>query len=105
MNSHCRALAKDDLSYCERKSFFVVDVGIRGTNIAVSHDGIEAVVEYVEMIEADLIIHAKAEEKEIIIVEKMSGSNESRYLNGQEINLMLDEKYFHLFNKEGNRLN
>ena len=82
-----------------------IDVGIRGTNIMITHEGIAALIEYVEMIEADLIIHAKADNHEIIIVEKMSGTNESKYLKGQEIRLVIDPKYYHLFCKNGDRLN
>ncbi len=82
-----------------------LDAGIRGTNLAVSDLGVDAIIEYTEMIEADLIVHAKAEEKEIILVEKMNGSNEMKYMRGQPIRIAFDPKYFHLFNQNGERIN
>ncbi|MBR4462009.1 MAG: ABC transporter ATP-binding protein [Erysipelotrichaceae bacterium] len=82
----------------------MLDLGIRGTNLAVANDGVDAIIEYTEMIETDLILHAKAEEKEIILVEKMDGNNEMKYMRGQEIRIALDPKYFHLFNKKGERI-
>ena len=82
----------------------VLDLGIRGTNIEIADRGVEAIIEYTEMIEADLIIHAIAEEKEVILIEKMNGNNEMKYMRGQPIRIAFDPKYFHLFNKEGNRI-
>ncbi len=82
----------------------VLDLGIRGTNIEIADRGVEAIIEYTEMIETDLIIHAIAEEKEVILIEKMNGNNEMKYMRGQPIRIAFDPKYFHLFNKEGNRI-
>ena len=81
-----------------------IDVGIRGTNVMITNEGIPAVIEFIEMIEADLIIHAKTEDQEVIAVEKMSSSSEIKYFNGQEIHLSFDQKHFHLFNKKGERI-
>ncbi|MBQ6559945.1 MAG: ABC transporter ATP-binding protein [Erysipelotrichaceae bacterium] len=81
-----------------------IDVGIRGTNLAIADKGVDAIIEYTEMIEADLIIHAKADDQEIIIVEKMDGNNEMKYMRGQEIRISFDPMYFHLFNKKGDRI-
>ena len=81
-----------------------IDVGIRGTNLAIADQGVDAVIEYTEMIEADLIIHAKADDQEIIIVEKMDGSNEMKYMRGQPIRISFDPAYFHLFNRQGERI-
>ncbi len=82
----------------------MLDLGIRGTNLEITDHGVEAVIEYTEMIEADLIIHAKIDETEVILVEKMNGSNEMKYLRGQTISIAFDPQYFHLFKKEGNRI-
>ena len=66
--------------------------------------GTDAAVEYVEMIEADLIIHAMLQDYKITIVEKMNDNQDLRYFKGQEIKLSFDEKRFHIFDSEGNRI-
>jgi ABC-type sugar transport system ATPase subunit len=82
----------------------MIDVGIRGVDIQITNSGTAAVIEYVEMIEADLIIHAEAEGKKITIVEKMNDNQELRYFKGQEVKLSFDQKHFHIFDKQGNRI-
>ena len=82
----------------------MIDVGIRGVDIQITNSGTAAVIEYVEMIEADLIIHAEAEGKKITIVEKMNDNQELRYFKGQEVKLSFDQRHFHLFDKQGNRI-
>lgn len=82
----------------------MVDVGIRGTNISIGKEGVSAKVVYTEMIESDLIIHLKAEEHEIVVVEKISNFDEVKYLPEQEVKITLDSEYFHVFDKEGNRV-
>ena len=81
-----------------------IAVGIRGVDIQISNKGTDAAVEYVEMIEADLIIHAMLQDYKITIVEKMNDNQDLRYFKGQEIKLSFDEKRFHFFDSEGNRL-
>lgn len=82
----------------------MVDVGIRGTNISIGREGVSAKVVYTEMIESDLIIHLKAEEYEMVAVEKISNFDEVKYLPEQEVKITLDSEYFHIFDKEGNRV-
>lgn len=82
----------------------MVDVGIRGTNISIGREGVSAKVVYTEMIESDLIIHLKAEEHEMVAVEKISNFDEVKYLPEQEVKITLDSEYFHIFDKEGNRV-
>lgn len=82
----------------------MVDVGIRGTNISIGKEGVSAKVVYTEMIESDLIIHLKAEEHEMVVVEKISNFDEVKYLPEQEVKITLDSEYFHVFDKEGNRV-
>lgn len=82
----------------------MVDVGIRGTNISIGREGVSAKVVYTEMIESDLIIHLKAEEHEMVAVEKISNFDEVKYLPEQEVKITLDSEYFHVFDKEGNRV-
>lgn len=81
-----------------------IAVGIRGVDIQISNKGTDAAVEYVEMIEADLIIHAMLQDYKITIVEKMNDNQDLRYFKGQEIKLSFDEKRFHFFDSEGNRI-
>ena len=82
----------------------MVDVGIRGTNISIGREGVSAKIVYTEMIESDLIIHLKAEEHEMVAVEKISNFDEVKYLPEQEVKITLDSEYFHVFDKEGNRV-
>ena len=80
-----------------------VTLAIRGTNITIEKEGIEAIIDYVETIEADLLIHAKINDTPIIIVEKADGK-EGRYMRGQTICLNFDERQFHFFDEEGERI-
>ena len=80
-----------------------VTLAIRGTNITIEKEGIEAIIDYVETIEADLLIHAKIYDTPIIIVEKADGK-EGRYMRGQTIYLNFDERQFHFFDEEGERI-
>ncbi|MBR0474561.1 MAG: ABC transporter ATP-binding protein [Erysipelotrichaceae bacterium] len=82
----------------------MVDVGIRGTNISIGREGVSAKIVYTEMIESDLIIHLKAAEHEMVAVEKISNFDEVKYLPEQEVKITLDSEYFHVFDKEGNRV-
>ena len=82
----------------------MVDVGIRGTNISIGREGVSAKVVFTEVIESDLIIHLKAEEHEMVAVEKISNFDEVKYLPEQEVKITLDSEYFHVFDKEGNRV-
>ena len=79
-------------------------LGIRGSSIEITKQGTEATVEYTEIVEADLIIHALIENKETVIVEKYRPDQPIPYLNGQMIHISFDEDSFHLFNKEGKRI-
>ena len=81
-----------------------VSVGIRGSNIHIADQGIEAIIEYVEPIEADLIIHAAIGDRKIVIVERMKKSYEGKYLRGQKVFLNFDEDRFHLFDEDGERI-
>lgn len=86
------------------RSNMMVDVGIRGTNISIGKEGVSAKVLFTEMIESDLIVHLMAEEHELVAVEKISNFDEAKYLPEQEVNITLDSEYFHVFDKEGNRV-
>lgn len=81
-----------------------IDVGIRGTNIHIGNEGINAQVEYVEMIEADLFVHLNVDGKKIIAVEKVSDRIGEKYLRGQDVHIRFDADRFHLFDKDGNRI-
>ena len=80
-----------------------VTMAIRGTNISIEKEGIEATVDHVEMIEADLLIHAKIGDVPVIVVEKADGK-EGRYLRGQKVCLEFDKEQFHFFDEEGERI-
>lgn len=81
-----------------------VDVGIRGVNIAIAKEGIPAIVEYVELIEADQIIHLICEDKKITVVEKMNSDQGFTYFKDQEVKIIPDIKTIHLFDLEGKRI-
>ena len=81
-----------------------ISIGIRGSNVHIDDHGVEAIVEYVEPIEADLIIHAAIDDKKIVIVERMKKNYENKYLRGQKVFLNFDEDRFHLFDEDGERL-
>ncbi|MBR0137095.1 MAG: ABC transporter ATP-binding protein [Erysipelotrichaceae bacterium] len=81
----------------------LADVGIRGVNIRIGHQGIEATVEYTEQIEADLLVHLKVNGKELIAVER-SSDEQMKYLRNQNVQIELDPEYFHFFDKNGKRL-
>lgn len=81
-----------------------IDVGIRGVNISIAKEGIPAVVDYVELIEADQIIHLTCEDKSITVVEKISNAEGFTYFKGQEVKILPDIKTIHLFNKDGKRI-
>ena len=81
-----------------------IDVGIRGVNIKIEKEGVEAVVEYTEIIEADLIIHLMIDDKKCIVVEKMNDSDSFRYVRGDKVKIRFDQESFHLFDEDGNRI-
>ncbi|MBQ6333905.1 MAG: ABC transporter ATP-binding protein [Erysipelotrichaceae bacterium] len=80
-----------------------VDVGIRSVNIEINKVGYPADVEYVENIEADDIIHLDIDGHKITVTKKADNGS-SQYLRGQKVKLHFDRAYFHIFNKEGERL-
>ena len=80
-----------------------MSVGLRPGDLKISDRGVKAVVEYVEMAEADLIIHLAVNEEKIIALEKMN-SELIPYLRGQEVFLSFEEEDLHLFDEEGNRI-
>ena len=81
-----------------------VTAGIRGSHLHIGEEGEKAVVEYTEMIEADLIIHASLNEEKIVITERAKGEEVMPYVRGQEINVKADGKYLYLFDEEGKRI-
>ncbi|MBQ1566716.1 MAG: ABC transporter ATP-binding protein [Erysipelotrichaceae bacterium] len=81
-----------------------IDVGIRGVNIVIGKEGVEAVIEYTEVIEADLIIHLMIDDEKCIAVEKMNDADSFRYVRGDKVRLRFDQDRFHLFDEEGNRI-
>ena len=81
-----------------------IDVGIRGVNIAIDKEGVEAVIEYTEVIEADLIVHLMIDDEKCIAVEKMNDADSFRYVRGDKVRLRFDQDRFHLFDEEGNRI-
>ena len=81
-----------------------MDAGIRGTNIAVSGQGVPAEVTYVEQIEADLYIHLLLGGEELIAVEKIISNDALRYYRGQKVFLTFDTDRIHLFDGAGNRI-
>ena len=82
----------------------MIDVGIRGVNITIEKEGVEAVVEYTEVIEADLIIHLLINDKKCIVVEKINDTDSFRFVKGDKVKIKFDQDRFHLFDKEGNRI-
>lgn len=86
------------------KDRHLIDVGIRGTNIYTDSHGVEAVVEYVEMIEADQIVHLVYNDQKITLVEKMNDTVTTGYLKGNIVRIRPDMEKLHLFDKEGNRI-
>ena len=82
----------------------MIDVGIRGVNITIEKEGVEAVVEYTEVIEADLIIHLLIDDKKCIVVEKINDTDSFRFVKGDKVKIKFDQDRFHLFDKEGNRI-
>ena len=81
-----------------------IDVGIRGTNISIGKTGVPAAVDYVELIEADQIVHLTCEGQEITVVEKVNDSQGISYFKGQEVKILPEIKKIHLFDQEGNRI-
>lgn len=81
-----------------------IDVGIRAVNISIEKEGIEATIEYTEIIEADLIIHLLIKDKKCTVVEKMNDNDSFRYVRGDKARLKFDQDRFHLFDEEGNRI-
>ncbi len=81
-----------------------IDVGIRAVNISIEKEGIEATIEYTEIIEADLIIHLLIDDKKCTVVEKMNSEDSFRYVRGDKVRLKFDQDRFHLFDEEGNRI-
>ena len=82
----------------------MIDVGIRGVNITIEKEGVEAVVEYTEVIEADLIIHLLIDDKKCIVVEKINDTDSFRFVKGDKVKIKFDQDRFHLFDKDGNRI-
>lgn len=81
-----------------------VDVGIRGVNISIAKEGLPAVIDYVELIEADQIIHLTCENKKITVVERINNTQGFNYFKDQEVKIVPDLNRIHLFDKEGNRI-
>ena len=106
-NSYCLFGHKYQLSAAQKKNLKKknrIDVGIRGVNIAIDKEGVEAVIEYTEVIEADLIIHLMIDDVKCIAVEKMNDADSFRYVKGDKVRLRFDQDRFHLFDEEGNRI-
>lgn len=82
----------------------LIDVGIRGTNIRIGKKGVEAEVEYVELIEADQIVHLKIDDQKLTVVEKMNDASGMTRLKGDKVMVEPDPDKIHLFDKEGNRI-
>ena len=81
-----------------------VTLGIRPANIMIAEEGEEASVEYVELIEADLIIHCEYNSQKLTILEKAKSDLFIPYERGQVIRIRMDKERFHLFDEEGNRI-
>ena len=81
-----------------------VTIGIRGSNIHIVSEGMQAEVEYAEVIEADLIVHVIIDDRLFVIAEKFKGDREIPYLRGQKVSVSFDEDAFHLFDEEGDRI-
>lgn len=80
-----------------------VTLAVRGTNISIEKEGVEAIIDYVEMIEADLLIHTRIDDVPVIVMEKADG-REGRYMRGQTVHLCFDKEHFHFFDEEGERI-
>ena len=81
-----------------------IDAGIRGTNISIGNEGVPATVDYVELIEADQIVHLTCKGQEITVVEKANDAQGINYFKGQEVKILPDIQKIHLFDQEGNRI-
>ncbi|MBQ1477891.1 MAG: ABC transporter ATP-binding protein [Erysipelotrichaceae bacterium] len=81
-----------------------VTLGIRPANIMITEEGEEASVEYVELIETDLIIHCEYKGQKLTILEKAKSNLFIPYERGQKIRIRMDKERFHLFDEEGNRI-
>ena len=81
-----------------------IDAGIRATNITIGKKGVPATVDYVELIEADQIVHLTCDGQEITVVEKAGDAQGISYLKGQDVKIYPDLEKIHLFDQEGNRI-
>jgi multiple sugar transport system ATP-binding protein len=82
----------------------IIDLGIRGTNVRIAEKGIEACIDYVEMIEADLHVHVSVGDQKLLIIEKAKEATEAKYMRGQKVCIEMDPEHFHLFDEEGRRI-
>ncbi len=81
-----------------------VDVGIRGYDISIASEGYPAKIEYCEPVESELLIHIKADDKSIIVVEKADEAGNIRYFRDQDVFLKADTERLHIFDQDGDRV-
>ena len=106
-NSYVLFGNKYQLSPAQKKNLKKKDriqVGIRGVNISIEKEGVEAKIEYTEVIEADLIIHLDIDGEKCVVVEKADDADSFHYVKGDKVRLRFDQDRFHLFDEEGNRI-
>lgn len=81
-----------------------VSIGIRPINIVRSNNGVDAVVDYSEQIESDVVIHVQCDGKEICLVEKANKDLSNLLSPGLNIKIDFQEDMAHIFDKDGNRV-
>lgn len=82
-----------------------VDVGIRPTNIRLSQNGTQAIVEYTETIGADLVVHLRTEEEELCATEKIVSEDVIKYNPGDYVDIHFDIENIFLFNTNQELIN
>jgi multiple sugar transport system ATP-binding protein len=81
-----------------------VTLGVRPVHVTPSNEGIDAVVDYVDTVEAELHIHASV--GKIKFVSIIPATSASTYMRGENIKLSIDANKIHLFDPEtGERIN
>lgn len=82
-----------------------VDVGIRPTNIRLLRNGTQALVDYTEVIGADLVVHLRTEGIELCAVEKILTDDVIKYNPGDFVDVHFDVENIFLFNANQELIN
>ncbi|MCF0113796.1 MAG: ABC transporter ATP-binding protein [Erysipelotrichaceae bacterium] len=81
-----------------------IDVGVRPTSVLLKPHGTKALVEYYEVVGADIIIHLNVDGEELVASEKLMDPDSLKYHEGDFVDFEIEQESLYFFDTEGKAL-